>query len=122
MVEVGKTRGLETLSFSTQKEFLYSLGLRRFMARLPASGLRQREVEANRLGMLDIVRPGGMGEFKVLVQSKGVNSPSLWGYEPSLELEEVLYRLPLPLLTPLHMPLLEGRYPHLAFEWEETLS
>ena len=122
MVELGKTHGLETLSLNTQKEFLHSLGLGRFMARLPTSGLRQREVEANRLGMLDIVRPGGMGEFKVLVQGKGVESPSLWGYEPSRELEEVLDRLPLPLLTPLHVPLLEGRYPHLAFEWEEMLS
>ena len=122
MVNLGKTHGLETLSLNTQKEFLHSLGLRRFMARLPASGLRQREVEANRLGMLDIVRPGGMGEFKVLVQGKGVKSPLLWGVEPTRELEEMLDRLPLPLLTPLHMPLLEGRYPHLAFEWEEMLS
>ena len=123
MVEVGKSHGLEPLGLNTQREFLHGLGLRRLMARLPASGLRQREVEANRLGMLDIVRPGGLGEFKVLAQGKGVESPSLWGFEPSPshELEEMLDRLPLPLLTPLHMPLLEGRYPHLDFEWGELL-
>ena len=122
MVEVGRSHGLEPLGFNTQREFLHSLGLRRFMACIPASGLRQREAEANRLGMLDIVRPGGLGEFKVLAQGKGVESPSLWGLEPSQELEEMLDRLPLPLMTLLHMPLLEGRYPHLDFEWEELLS
>ena len=122
MVEVGRSHGLEPLGFNTQREFLHSLGLRQFMACLRVSGLRQREVEANRLGMLDIARPGGLGKFKVLAQGKGVGSPSLWGFEPSREPGEMLDRLPLPLLTLLHVPLLEGRYPHLNFEWEELLS
>jgi len=122
LIEEGRRRGLEPLGFNTQREFLHNLGLRELMARLPAMGLNQREVEANRLGMLDIVRPGGMGEFKVLAQGKGVGTPPLWGFGPAAAgaqhaaplLEAVLEGLPVPLLTPRHMPLLEGRYPHLA--------
>ena len=118
LIDGGRKCDLEPLGFNTQREFLQNLGLQRFVGRLPAKGLKQREMEANRLGMQDIVRPGGMGEFKVLAQGKGVGSPSLWGFGPSPELEAVLKELPPPLLTPHHMRLLEGRYPHLAAEWE----
>ncbi len=125
LIEGGRRCGLEPLGFSTQREFLRSLGIRRFIGRLPVTALRQRDVEANRLAMLDIVRPGGMGDFKVLSQGKGVGTPSLWGFgtSPGLEpeLEDVLEGLAAPLLTQRHMPLLEGRYPHLAFEWEDLL-
>ena len=69
--------------------------------------------------MMDIIRPGGMGEVKVMAAGKGVGSPSLWGFERSPELEGLLEELPVPLLTPRHMPLLEGRYPHRAIDWEE---
>jgi len=120
--KLGRSLGLEVLGFNTQGEFLYNLGLGSFLGSLRASGLKQREVESNRLGMIDIIRPGGMGAFKVLVCCKGVGSPSLWGFERSPELEEMLEELPVPLLTPRHMPLLEGRYPHRAVDWEEMLK
>ena len=118
-IEEGRGCGLEPLGFSTQRQFLQNLGLPQFMRRLMATGLKQREIEANRLGMLDIVRPGGMGEFKVLAQGKGVGSPVLWGFGPSQELETQLEGLAVPSLTPRHMPLLEGRYPNQVPEWEE---
>ena len=118
LIESGKDHGLEPLGFSTQRAFLQSLGIQRSITRLQSMGLRQRELEANRLGMLEILKPGGMGEFKVLVQSKGVGKPSLWGYESSAEVETMQVDLPVPLLRRHHTPLLEGRYPHLSFEWE----
>ena len=118
LAEMGTRSGLELLGFNTQREFLHNLGIQRFIEWLPRMGLKQREVEANRLGMLDIVRSGGMGEFKVLVQGKGVGRPSLWGSERSLELDAILEKLPVPLLGSRHTPLLEGRYPHLTHEWE----
>ena len=121
LVEEGRKAGLETLGFSTQREFFENLGLRNFIGRLTALGLKQRDLEANRMGMLEIARPGGMGEFKVLAQGKGVGTPPLLGFGPSAELMSTLTELPVPLLTPDHMPLLAGRYPHLAFDWEELL-
>ena len=143
--QIGVDNGLKPLCFNTQRDFLNNLGLMRLVGRLTTSGLGQREIEANRLGMLDIVRPGGLGEFKVLVQGKNLphvhsrrswegqvsqeagvgvqdlnmEPPSLWGCRPSSELEALVDGLPLPTLTSQHMPLLEGRYPHLAFRSEE---
>ena len=61
--------------------------------------------------MLQLIRPGGMGDFKVLVQGKGVPDEPLWGLQSSRELENLAQRLNPPLLTDRHMPLLQGRYP-----------
>ncbi len=121
LMDTGKRIGMDTLGFATQRAFLNNLGLGRFMADLRTSGLKQQEMEANRMGMLDISRPGGMGDFKVLAQGKGVGSPSVWGFQPSPDIEHTLKDLPAPLLTPHHMSLLQGRYPHLDVEWEEML-
>jgi hypothetical protein len=60
--------------------------------------------------MVDLGRPGGLGDFKVLTQSKGVDSPELWGFSPSAEAAALADGLPVPLLTPQHLSLLEGRY------------
>ena len=118
LMKLGSERGLEPLGLATQREFLYNLGLGRFMARLPTAGLGQRELEANRFGMLEIGRPGGMGDFKVLIQGKGVGSPNLWGFGKSDEVEALVEQGPTPLLTALHMPILDGRYSQPAFDWE----
>ena len=125
LIDAGRSLGLGPQGFATQREFLQNLGIGRFIGRLPSAGLSQRQVMANRMGMLDIIRPGGIGDFKVLVQGKGVGSPPLWGLgastgedgKPTEELDALLKELPIPLLTPHHMPLLEGRYPHLSPEW-----
>ncbi len=125
LIDVGRRLGLETQGLTTQGEFLQNLGIGHFISRLPSAGLSQRQVMANRMGMLDIIRPGGIGDFKVLVQGKRVDSPHIWGLgsttgevgKPTEELDAMLRELPIPLLTPHHVPLLEGRYPHLAPEW-----
>ena len=118
LMQLGAGVGLETQAFTTQRHFLNSLGLPRFMGKLRSAGLGQIEVDRNRMAMLDLVRPEGMGGFKVLVQDKKAGQPGLWGLEPDGELESLLESLPAPLLTPVHMPLLEGRYPHLAQQWQ----
>ena len=119
LVSVGQSSGLEPLGLNTQREFLHNLGLRRLMGRLTAIGTRQRDLEANRLGMLDIARKEGLGGFKVLVQGKGVGTPPLWGFGSSVGLDGLLEELPIPTLSPYHMPLLRGRYPHTTFDWQE---
>ena len=68
---LGEGYGLTNLGYLTQGRFLSNLGLRRWIARLPALGLTQPQRDANRMGMLQLIRPGGMGDFKVLVQAKG---------------------------------------------------
>jgi hypothetical protein len=66
---------------------------------------------ANLMGMRDLVTPEGFGGFRVLVQEKGTGLAELPD-TPGPAAED----LPLPLLRPEHMRLMEGRYPHLAWE------
>ena len=118
LVLEGSRAGLEPLGFSTLSQFLSNLGIQRFQQRLQSSGLEQREIDANRMGMLEIMRQGGMGDFKVSCQGKGVGGPRLWGFgasNPEAELGE----MPVPTLEAHHMPLLEGRYPHSNVDWSE---
>ncbi len=108
---LGEGYGLSNLAYLTQGRFLSNLGLRRWIARLPALGLAQPQRDANRMGMLQLIRPVGMGDFKVLVQAKDVPDAPLWGVQPSAELGSLAQLLDPPLLTDRHVPLLQGRYP-----------
>ena len=118
VVGAGQERGLEPLGLVTQREFLQNLGLGEMMSGLRRMGLSQREADGNRMGMLDIARPGGMGDFKVLAQGRGVGGAELWGFSPSPDVRALLEGAPVPLRSPEHLPLMEGRYPHLGFDLE----
>jgi len=116
LMRAGEKANLATQAFITQGLFLRNLGLERFLTGLGRRSLSTRDMTANRLGMLELVRPEGMGRFKVLIQGKKVPRCDLWGVTgaPSLPLQST----PVPLLAPRHMPLFEGRYPGEAFAWE----
>jgi SAM-dependent MidA family methyltransferase len=117
VVDAGKGVGLEPQGFTTQRHFLNNLGLERhFLGRLPSLNLPARELQANRRGLRDLVNPHGLGDFKVLLQGKGVEQPQEWGLEPSKEVDELLARLPVPLLTTQHMPPAAGPYPQVEYE------
>lgn len=111
LMRLGEEYGLTNLGYLTQTQFLTNLGLRRWIARLPSMGLTQHQRDANRMGMLQLVRPNGMGDFKVLVQGKNAPEVGLWGLQPSTESKNLLQHLDPPLLTNRHVPLLQGRYP-----------
>ena len=89
------------------------------LQRLVQLNLDQGELNANRMAMLDIMRPGGLGDFKVLVQSKGIGRPDLWGLESKAELEELVSLLPVMLLEDHHQPIMTGKYPHLNYGLKE---
>ncbi len=108
---LGKKFGMTNLAYLTQAQFLTNLGLRRWIARLPSLGLTQHQRDGNRMGMLQLIRPEGMGDFKVLIQGKNVPEAPPWGLQPSSELAGLAQRLNPPLLTDRHVPLLQARYP-----------
>ena len=68
----GEERGLTTLGLTTQRSFLYNLGFQQLLDSLYRMGLDQRRMDANRMAMLDLVKPGEMGDFKALAQTKGL--------------------------------------------------
>ena len=121
-IKEGRRAGLAPLGLTTQERFLSNLGMDRWQRQLVSLGLPQNQTHANRAGMVDLVRAGGLGDFKVLIQSKNVNNVDdtpLWGLEPSDQSWELVYRLPTPLLTRQHLNLLEGRYSPPAIDFEE---
>lgn len=122
LADSGRRAGMGPLGLVTQGQFLYNLGLLSMMRRLSSMGLTQKETQANRAGMLDLARSGGLGDFKVLVQSKGVGEPVLWGLKPSPQAAHLIDESPVPLLTPEHLSWLEGRYPAAGVEWEDYLN
>ena len=114
VVSQGRTHGLTPIGITTQQRFLNNLGLDLFIRKLRTLGLSQETLDANRMGMLDLGRPGGMGDFKVLVQCKGIEQLSLWGLDGDELATELVEKAEPPMLTPTHVEVLLGRYPHLA--------
>ena len=76
---VGEEEGLNTLFFGEQYRFLLALGFVEELLALQARTRNEREAQALRLTLKNLILPeGGMGEiFKVLVQGKGVGRPDL---------------------------------------------
>ena len=109
VARAGEKAGLETLGLVTQRDFLSNLGLDRLQQQLASQSLTPRQTQANRTGITDLVRPGGLGEFKVLVQGKNIGSSKLWGLERSEEAATLVESLPAPLLTEHHLSLPDGR-------------
>lgn len=122
LIQKGLELNCKPIGYVTQNLFLSNLGLRKFMSRIASMGLGQIQRDSNRMGMLDLMRPGGLGDFKVLVQCKNAPGYPLWGVHGGKDLVSLADDLPIPLLSDIHMPLLEGRYPHLASGWRNYES
>ncbi len=105
----GKKAGLETLGLVTQRDFLSNLGLNQLQKSLADQNLTPLQMQANRAGIKELVRPGGLGEFKVLVQGKNVGSPTLRELSRSKESFALVESLPVPLLTKHHLSMPSGR-------------
>ena len=102
---------LAPIGYSTQFEFLINLGIRRWQRDLTSLKISQAEANVNRAGMANLVRHGGLGDFKVLAQSKGLEDLPLWGFQTNAqppELELLLESLPLPLMGPDHLKISQG--------------
>ncbi|MBM3947014.1 MAG: hypothetical protein FJ315_06410, partial [SAR202 cluster bacterium] len=125
---LGEHAGLTVLGYTTQGRFMRNLGADLFVHRMHrlSDTLPQSTIAANRMAMLELVRPESFGSFKVLAQAKGLSSASLSGFSQDNPVRERLTRLqpdlPVPLLTPDHAPLLAGKYPHLVPEPPENFT
>ncbi|MBI2867736.1 MAG: SAM-dependent methyltransferase [Chloroflexi bacterium] len=124
IVNAGRAAGLEPLALLRQREFLGNLGLDLFLRQAVTGGLPHRERLANERGMRELVKPGGLGDFWVLAQGKGVGAVELACTRSDNALRQRLtlagQELFLPLLTPRHMPLLQGSLSSQAGEWMEV--
>ncbi len=108
VVNAGRRAGLTPLGFTHQEQLLRNLGFDRFRRQLTALPLARAELTANRAGLLALVNPDGMGNFKALVQGKGVSRPNLWGFMPAADAATLAETLPFPPLTARHLSLPSG--------------
>lgn len=115
VIEAGEAVGLKPVLLNAQADFLLALGLGRWLYDLGTQDISAQERQANVVGLRELVKPEGLGRFKVLVQEKGTGTSDLDAAAPA----EPSNALPLPLLTPDHMPLVEGRYPSGYIELEQ---
>ena len=70
VVRSGKRAGLDFIGAAPQGMFLQRLGLPGILEGLREATASQTEYVANRNGMLELVKPGGLGDFQVLLQGK----------------------------------------------------
>ena len=116
LARVAADAGLNVLGYVSQAEFLHNLGIGDMLRRL--AGGRPQQSRAGSLAMRELVKPEGLGAFRVLALGKNVGQPELWGFHPSEEPAELAERVPLPEPTPEHVNLLAGRYPWTEMEFD----
>jgi len=114
----GEKKKLRFEALVSQRDFLLNLGFDIFLQALAGKGLSYQDHLANRFSMLELIREVGMGNFKVLIQSRGVAAARLYGIVPDNEGKKVLQAnekaLDIPLLQEDHMPLFQVKYPYYA--------
>ncbi len=109
----GERAGLRTVGRLPQSEFLKLNGFDHMLDRLRRIDLGERERQANRMGMLELVKPEGLGGFRALIQQKATGADDAARITPRPSDVESTR---LPLLGPHHANLMDARYPHLAWE------
>jgi len=115
LVKAGREVGLEPVAYLSQREFLAEMGLNLYLRRLTELRLPQGGIEANGLAVRTLAEDGGLGDFRVLVQVKGVVPPpssrDLLNGEEASRLAASRDGLPVPVLDRQRLDLLSARYP-----------
>ena len=109
----GRAAGLNSVAYITQAELLSNLGIQDMMEQMRRSNISRRDRSANIVGLRELLKPDGLGGFKVLIQEKAT---SVTDAEDVLPPRDLRQNLKTPLLSSCHMPLMEGRYPHASWE------
>lgn len=112
VVEEGRRAGLRPLGLRSQARLLDELGLRGWLDRVRREPMPESRRMANLMAMRELVKPDGLGGFKVLLQAKGDVAVERLDEAGPVQAD-------LPLLTGEHAKLLEARYPHVAWQSDD---
>ena len=114
LMQMGKRWGLQACGLVSQRDFLGNLGIVGIRNGLRDLRLPSSQYNANMMGLGNLIDPEGLGRFKVCIQAKDVGAGRLSG----LGGEGLIFDggMPVPLLTERHVNLLEGKYPHMAWD------
>lgn len=72
LMKSGERRGLTTVGYTSQREFLANLGFHSIVDGIETPGMSAARAELNRIAMMTLVNPDEYGDFKVLAQAKGI--------------------------------------------------
>ncbi len=105
----GDRAGLRTVGLLTQADYLKGLGWTRMAEGMRGAKLSSYDRDANMVALRELIRPEGLGGFKVLVQEK---STGIGGLDDLAPLPNRTESLETPVLRPEHAQLFAARYPH----------
>lgn len=121
----GESVGLTPIALTTQRRFLLNVGLQPFINAMRTRPMPAQERQANLMGLRELIKPEGLGGFRVLFQTKGAPVHGLGGLDGGGSFAEAfgqrLALLPLPLLGSHHINMLTARYPYVSENWDELL-
>lgn len=125
----GELGGLDPLTLTDQRSFVLSLGMGQWLGEIESLPIPSGERDANWVALRELVAKDGLGQVKVLIQSKGLAGFEPAGLRPTGLLPDDLGRdvasEPVPLLTPAHMRLTAGatgQWADTRSLWEEMLA
>ena len=82
LIQLGELRGLSTVGFTRQSEFLQNLGFPALLEGLQGEQLSAARAEFERMALMTLIEPEEYGNFRVLAQAKGVGPGfTLLGFE-----------------------------------------
>lgn len=119
LIEDGLKAGLEPVGICSQRNLLNRLGFHEWLQELRAANLTQTVRDANIMGMRELVNPNSLGGFKVLIQHKETDVNCMTDLIPA---GQPVRNLPLPLMDLNYISLINGKYPHLSWDWESQWS
>ena len=118
LARAGERAELDLLGYTTQSNFLQNLGLNHLLQ--SSSSGAERRGRSSTMGMRELAKPNGLGNFKVMALAKNMQVRELWGVKQSEAAATLAESLNLAALTPEHIDLAAGRYPSAGAEFEMT--
>lgn len=116
--------GFCLLGMTSQRAFLYRLGFREFSNKLRRKIRIQNDIDANRMAMHELVKPGGLGSFSVVVHGRDVSCSKLTGLDPNSD-GKIARGLSLPVLASGEegrISLIDGRFPFRSSSRKDSLA
>ena len=82
LARAARDAGLDVLGYADQSKFLQNLGIGSMLRRPEGQPGRHH---SNGVALRELVKPEGLGAFRVMAFGKNVGSPQLWGFHSSEE-------------------------------------
>ena len=98
LIEAGILNNIKPVSLCSQKEFLEIFGIKKWMANIQNSKLRQSSKQINLGNMQKLIHSQGLGNFKVLIQEKNTGLKNAKEILPEIDdTFQYFFNLPTPI-------------------------